>query len=81
MQQFAFLGTGPCNPNKNLKEVVTGLAVAIALLLLLFIARKINRANISPVLKTVSIVLITLIATLGTAATIFGTWVGLACSG
>lgn len=81
MYYLAFLGTGQCDPNKTVIQIATGLALVTGWLILIATIRKINKSNITSTAKQVFAVLLIIIGLTVSALAIFGTWIGLMCSG
>ena len=77
---FAFIGTGACNENKTLIEVLVVVAVIAGWLTVAYIIRRINLSNKSTVFKSTITSLLIGGGILATALIAFSVWVGLACS-
>ena len=77
---LAFIGTGACNENKTLIEVLVVVAVIAGWLTVAYIIRRINLSNKSTVFKSTITSLLIGGGILATALIAFSVWVGLACS-
>jgi hypothetical protein len=80
MHYFAFLGTGECDPNKGLKELLTFLGVVAGWVLFIFLLLRINHSNKSKIVKISLSVLLITVGIVGTLIAWFAAYVALACS-
>lgn len=81
MHYFAFLGTGACDPNKDLKQLLAFIGVVAGWAILIFLVRKISKSKKSNAVKIALSVLLLTFAAVGTIIVFLATWLGLACRG
>lgn len=80
MNYLAFFGTGPCDPNKDLKQFLAFAGVVVGWALIVFLVRKLNRSSKSNGVKIAVSVLLISGGIVGSVFAFFATWLGLACS-
>lgn len=78
---FAFLGTGPCDPNKSTKEAIALMGVIAGWIVITVLVSKVNRSNKSNAIKIGISVPLIATGVIGTGFIFLATWLGLACSG
>lgn len=81
INSFAFFGTGPCDPNKGLKQTLAFVGVLVGWVILVGLIRKLNRSSKSNRFKIGASVALISLGVIGTASIFLATWLGLACSG
>lgn len=80
-ENLAFLGTGSCNENKTLIEILVVFAVIAGWAVILHVIRRINTSDKSVAFKSITISLLIGGGVFATALAAFSTWIGLTCSG
>ena len=79
MLLLAFFGTGECDPNKDLKQLLALLGFIAGWYIVFRILKRIASSNKSHTLKTVLKSLIVLTAIIASILLLLGAWIGLAC--
>lgn len=77
---FAWIGTGECDPNKKLYEMLIAAGVILSWFIIFVLMKKLGNTHKSKTLKIIVITLIVILGIAGTIATVGLTWIGLACS-
>jgi hypothetical protein len=80
MNYLAFLGTGPCDPNKDLKQFLAFAGVVAGWAIIVFLIRKLNRSSKTNGVKIAVSVLLISAGIVGFIIILLATWLGLACS-
>lgn len=80
MDYVAFFGTGPCDPNKDLKQNLVAIGVVVGWTILAKILGKLSKSDRTRTKKTVLSLLIVVMALIVTVAVALFTWIGLICS-
>lgn len=81
MQYVAFFGTGKCDPNKDLKQLLAILGFIAGWYIVLRIVRRVNASNHRNHVKITLKVIVVLLAIIGSIFLFLATWIGLACNG
>jgi hypothetical protein len=80
LNNFAFLGTGTCDPNKGTKQLLAILGTAAAWALVVFLLAKLNKSNKPTLVKVSLSALLVVVVVVGSAVVFLAMWIGLACS-
>jgi hypothetical protein len=81
LELVAFFGTGACDPNKDLKQLLIGIALVAAWLGVVFLISELNKSDYSKTYKNTVGTLIILASLIGTAVAIGVTAISFACKG
>ncbi len=80
MDNFAFLGTGSCDPNKDIKQFLAYMAVIVGWTILVILIRKLHKSHSTKATKVFFTVLLITAGIIGSAVMFLAVWLGLACS-
>lgn len=80
MINFAFFGTGPCDPYKDIKQFGIFIAVLLCWAILISVIRGINSSDKPQATKSILSVTIVVVGLAGTAVIAFMSYALLACS-
>lgn len=78
---MAFFGTGRCDPNKGLYELLAIVSVVVGWTIVIILIKKINHSCKSTIIRITASILLILAGVFGTFSMFLAVWLGLACSG